>query len=229
MNEEYDKGNSLARKEDKPSEKKQLQRFDGVVQLKRKKTTSVLDWISKMFFSGKTWKDILLEVIEQQVVPEIKDSARNAIVSMIDMKIYKDYTPGATTSTTVNNGSFITKYLDYSAASTSNTQKVLEANQKRDEEIKKSGYELPSFRNEAEARKFLNSLHQEAQRFDSLSVHDVAWKGGIDVDYTWDAYGWTKEQILAVKNPTRLRPPVVVKGVKYTYTIELPTARLLDR
>ena len=226
---EFDNGNSLVRG-DEPEERpqKELEQFDGVAQMKRKQTTSFLSWVSKMFFSGKTWKDILKEVVEQQIVPELKDSARNAIVSAIDMKFYKDYTPGSSVSTTVNNGSFITKYLDYSSASTKSTQQNLEANQKKDEEIRKNGYELPTFTSEEKAMSFLKSMKVEAERFGQLSVHDIAWKQGKNVDYTWDAYGWTKEQILAIKRPTRISPAVVINGVKYTHMIELPKAKLLE-
>lgn len=224
-----DEGNSFARQEgEKKKPDKVLQQFSGVGSAKKRPTNSLLSWLSKMFFSGKSWKDILKEIIEQQVVPELRDSARNAIVSAIDMKIYKDYTPGSPAGTQVSNGGFITKYLDYSAASTKATQKALEANQKKDEEIKKSGYELPAFTNERQAIAFLNSLHQEAERFGSLSVHDIAWKQGKSIDYTWDAYGWPKEMILAVKRPTRISPPMVVNGVKFTHIIELPPAKLLE-
>lgn len=222
-------GNSLIqRDEPKEKEKKELKQFSGVAQAKKKQEKSFFSWISTMFFSGRGWKEILKDIIENQVVPELKDGARNALVSAIDMKIYKDYSPGVTNTTTVNNGSFLTKYLDYSAASTQATKQALEANQKKDEEIKKSGYELPSFTNEHAAMEFLKSMQAEAVRYGQISVHDLAWKQGKNVDYTWDAYGWTKDQILAVKRPSRMSPPLVVNGVKYTHVIELPKARLLE-
>lgn len=226
---EYENGNSLVRKEDiQEKAPKEFKQFSGVTPMKKKQVNSFLGWASRMFFSGRTWKDILKDVVENQIVPELKDGFRNAIVSVIDAKIYKDYTPGSSINTSVNNGSFITKYIDYSSASTKATQQAREANQHKDEEIKKSGYELPSFPNERIAMDFLRSMQAEAHRYGQLSVHDVAWKQGKTVDYTWDAYGWTEDQIMAIKKPTRLSPPVIINNVKYTHVIELPKAKLLE-
>ena len=228
---DLENGNSLVRREEKKEGRapRELKQFSGVASVKRKPVNSFFGWISRMFFSGKTWKEIVKDVIEQQVVPEIKQGARDALVSIIDMKFDKDYTPGpSTTVKTVNNGSFVTQYLDYSAESTKNIKAELEANQKKDEEIRKSGYELPAFTTRDEANAFLASMHAEAGRFGDLSVHDIAMKQGKSIDWTWEAYGWTKEQILAIKGPTRLSKPMVINGVRYNYVIDLPTARVLE-
>jgi hypothetical protein len=231
---DLDNGNSLIRREDnKPSEGKrpprEIEQFSGVAQMKKKQVNSFFSWISRMFFSGKTWKEILRDVIENQVVPELKQGARDALVSVIDMKFDKDFTPGpSSTVKTVNNGSFVTQYLDYSKASTQAIKQELEANQKKEEEIRKSGYELPAFQTRDQANAFLASMHAEVSRFGDFSVHDLAMKQGKKVDWTWEAYGWTKEQILAVKKPTRLSKPIIVNGVRYNYIIELPAAKMLE-
>ena len=213
-----DEGNALvpAPKPEKP--KKDIQQFSGdVAQAKRKPVKGFLKWTSEMFFSGRTWKEIMKDLYEHQIVPGMKNIVRDTLVGMIDAKF--DDIP-ASPSTGTSSGGFITKMIDYSARSTG-TSTVSTATPNK--EPKKSGFELPCFTDIAKANEFLRSMKAEAQRFDNLSVYDIAWKQGKTIDWTWEAYGWTKEMINSIQSPKRLHPPLVIDKKKYEYYIDLPS------
>ena len=218
-----DDGNALVpnNKPDRPA--KELKQFEGVTPVKRKPINGFLKWTSSMFFSGRSWSDILKDLYEHQIVPEVKSTVRNTIVSIVDAKL----SDSNISSTAVNaTGNFLTRYIDYSAKAA--TSSKLSENKKKNEEIKKSGFEMPSFTDWGTAKGFLDSMKAEANRFGQLSVYDIAWKQGKTIDWTWDAYGWTKDMINAIKEPKRLYPPVTVNGEKRCYVIEMPNAILLE-
>lgn len=205
--------------------RKDLPQYDNVGQVKKKEKTDFVKWLNKMFFNGRTWKEIVLDIAENQLVPEIKDGVRNMLVSMIDMRIYKNDTirPSSNRNGYNNNGYGTRNYVDYSSASAQKAK--LEENKKKDEETVKNGYDNPAFYTKSEAIKFLNSMHDYANNYDDMSVFDIAYMSNKKVDYTWDSWGWTSEQILAIKEPTYISS----SGPNgYKWCINLPPAKELD-
>ena len=93
--------------------------------VKKTEKSAFWKWFEEMFLSGRTWKDICLDILNNQLVPEIKDGVRNGLVSLIDMRFYKDSKPAS--SGTPSNGSFITNYVAYGNKS-GQTKAALEAN-----------------------------------------------------------------------------------------------------
>lgn len=184
--------------------------------MKPKEKTAFWKWFEDMFLSGRTWKDILMDILNNQLVPEIKDGVRNGLVSLIDMRIYRDHKP----SSTPGSGNFITNYVNY-ANPNSKTKAALEANKKQEEETVKNGYEIPSFRTEREAMAFLADMHTYVEQFYRMTVLDLATMMKKSVNYTWDKWGWEKEEILAIKRPGHISNP------DNPYIIELPKAHVL--
>jgi hypothetical protein len=218
-----DSNNMIERKQEKrPSveeRRKDLKQFNDVRQAKKKEPNAFWNWIAKMFFSGKTMKEICKEVAEDVLIPGIKDNVRNALVNTIDMKIYEDHNTSATTSGTP--GSFITNYV--SSYDKKKQQKAaLEANQKKEAEVIKSGFEYPAFRSKKQADDFLMSMHAYVQKYETMSVQDLAWMQGKSIDFTWDAYGWQREEILDIKAPKHINNP------ETPWVIMLPKAHEFD-
>ena len=219
---------------------KDIQVFDGVGAVKKKEKTGFNKWFCEMFLSGRTVKEVLLDIINKQLVPEGKDMLINGAVSVLYGIFYKDSTPGQYVTGGGQSGNFITRYIDYSKMSTGTaptknaaTQAALEANQQKDQDILKAGYELPSFPSYQMAKDFLNSMKAEISRYDTMSVYDVSWKRGKTIAWTWNAYGWNKEEILAIREPSRFRQPIVVtdaKGnkIKHTHFIDLPPSHPIE-
>ena len=210
--------NSFKRQEEgRPSfedRKKDLTQFSSAKQIKPKDDNAFWKWIKDMFFSGRTLKDILKDVAENQIIPQAKDNFRNSLVSIIDLKIYKDH---KTTSSSTPSSSFVTNYVKYS-----DTQKrALEENKKKEEETVKSGFEYPAFRTQREAESFIASMHGYVAKYPTMSVLDLAFMQGKSIDFTWDKYGWEREEILAITRPTHISNPDA------PYMINVPKAHLL--
>jgi len=206
-------------KEEKRKEFLEKHQHDGKF-MKPKERTKFGEWFSEMFLSGMTWKQILMKILNEQLVPEIKDGFRNGLVSLIDMRIYKDHKPG-TNSNVGNSASFITNYVAYGNKK-AQTAAALEANKKKEEETVKSGYEIPSFKTLQQAKSFLADMHVYVEKFYRMSVLDLASMMRQNVSYTWDKWGWEKEEILAIKEPTHISNP------DSPYIIELPKAHVLS-
>lgn len=219
-------------------QQKELQVFEGTGSVKKKEKTGFVKWFCEIFWSGRTPKEVILDIIKKQLAPEGKDMLRNGAVAFLDGMIYPDSQPSNYGSG--QSGNFITRYIDYSkmsngSAPTKNaaTQKALEANQQKDQETIKAGYELPSFPSYQMAADFLNSMKAEVTRYDQLSVYDMSWKRGKTIAWTWNAYGWYKDEILAIKQPSRFRQPIVVKdakgnAVKMTHYIDMPPSHPIE-
>lgn len=232
-------GNAFVHHDDEaaPRTKKDIQVFDGVGAVKKRERTGFSKWLCEVFFSGRSLKEILWDIFNEQLVPEGRDMLRNGLVSLIDARFYKDSKPGSYT-VQGSSGNFITRYIDYSKmagkAPTKNaaTEAALAANKEKDKETIQAGYELPSFPNAKSAEDFLNSMKAEADKYEQLSVYDMAWKRGQKVDYGWEEYGWNKDEILAIRAPSRFRQPIVVdfKGqkVKMTHYIDMPPSHPLS-
>lgn len=196
--------------------KKDMQQFSDARQIKKKPENAIWTWVRSMFFSGRSIKDILKDVAENQVVPQMKDNFRNSLVSMIDLGIYKDHQTGSSSTP----GSFITNYVNFSDRKNIQS-KTLEENKKKEQDVINSGYETPAFKNKAQAENFIRSIHAYVNKYQTMSVQDLAWMQGKTVDYTWDKYGWEKEEVLAVTGATHVNNPDA------PWAVILPKAKVL--
>ena len=214
-------GNSFVSQENKRPDfeerKKDMVQYSEAKQLRKKDEHPVWKWIREMFFSGRTFKDIMLDVAENQIVPQMKDNFRNSLVTMIDLGIYKDH---RSSSSATPGASFITNYVNFSDKQ--QTQKRLEENKKNEEKVISSGYETPAFKSKTQADDFLRSIHAYVTKYITMSVQDLAWMQGKTVDYTWDKYGWEKEEVLAVNAPTHVNNPDA------PWAVILPKAHVLN-
>ena len=226
-----DGGNNRPSADERRKDLKQFRDTKGVT---KKEDGAVILWIRKMFFSGKTMKEILLDIAENNVVPWLKDGAYNTVTSLAGQVIYRDHKslpgPGTTTSTS---GSFI-NYVSYADYANKNKQKekatAAETSKKQDEADIQAGFEHPAFENDPpgtkdgktslqKAREFLDEMHRYVRKYHSLSVEDLGWMRGKTVNYAWDKYGWTEEEILAIREPTHISG-----NPKTPYIILMPKA-----
>lgn len=214
--------NSLTRANERPSaeeRRKELKQFTGVKQVRKKEPSAFWAWLARMFFSGRSLKDICVEVAENQIVPGIKDNVRNSLVSMIDMGIYKDHKAGAPANGVP--GSFITNYVAYGDKKKQQNA-ALEATKQKEAETIKSGFENPAFANKKDADDFLMSMKAYVQKYETLSVQDLAWMQGKSIDFTWDKWGWWRDEILAIKAPVHINNPTA------PWMIDMPKAHEFD-
>lgn len=217
--------NSFVRKDenkrpDFEERKKELVQYDNVKQVKKKSGNATIDWLRAMFLSGRTLKDILLDVAENQIIPQIKDNFRNSLVSIIDLGIYKDHR--SSSSSTAPSGSFITNYVQFSNGSSGSTQKKLEAAKEDEKKLVENGYSVPAFKTKREAEDFLHSIHAYLDKQQVLSVLDLAWMQRRTIDYTWDKYGWDREELLKIKDVTH------INNSETPWIVNLPKAHILE-
>lgn len=227
-----DNNNLMPAKPDPPEDrKKDLKQFRGVYSVK-KKDDGAWAWIRRMFFSGRSLKEICMDILEHEVAPSIQDGIYNSAVSFIGKTIYREnqkpgYSGGAGSPTP---GSFITNYVSYSDKKRQQTA-ALEANRKKDEEIVRNGFSNPAFTSLEAAKQFLGEMKAYAQKYDQLSVHELNWMQQKQVAFTWESYGWEYEEIAAIREPSRFIPPVTVdidgQKVKLTHFIDMPKAHEL--
>ena len=211
--------NSFVRQEEgKPSfedRKKDLVQFSSAKQIKKKEENAFWKWTKDMFFSGRTLKEILKDVAENQIIPQAKDNLRNSLVAIIDLKFYKDHK--TTSSSTNPMSNFVTNYVSFS----DKQKKALQENKKKEEETIKSGFEYPAFKTQREAEQFIESMHAYVSKYPTMSVLDITWMQGKTIDFNWDKYGWEKEEILAIRRPTHINNPDA------PYMIDMPKAHVL--
>lgn len=207
--------NSIKNRDKKPD----VKQFDGVTNLKKVEQKSILRWIGNMFFSGKSVKDVCKEVVEQQIVPGMRDNFRNSIVSSLDMLIYKDnqIRPSTPSSPTT---SFVTDYVRFSNPTRKST--ALQQEEKKNEDTIKQGFGYPAFATKQIALTFLNEMKMYVQKYDQISVHTLAYMQKKDIDYVWDAWGWEKQEIMAINEPTH-----VSNNPQFPWVIILPKAHEL--
>ena len=217
--------------EKKDDRKKDLVQFSGVVSVKKKKETGFWNWLARMFFSGRKPKDIAMDVLEHEVVPNIQDGVYNSLVSILGKTIYKENQKVGGGYSSSTPGSFITNYVSYGDKKKQQAA-ALETTKQKEEETVKSGFENPAFTNEKEARDFLNEMKNYVTKYEQMSVHDLAWMQKKIIDYTWEKYGFDKEQILAIQGPSRFVPPMIVEDgngnkIRLTHYIDMPKAHEL--
>jgi hypothetical protein len=201
--------------------------FNGeVAGVKRKqKGGSFLRWLRKMFLSDQKPSDIMKQVIEQQIVPGIKDNFRNSLVSSVDMFIYQSAKPSSTTSNNVAYGKI---FKSGQNAAPANTQSAQQANPKSTDLDK--GFTNPCFRfldtrmdangNRVQGAKDFLQMMKDYD-YPTLSVHTLYMMRKQRIDYTWDAYGWTREEIQNVQI-------VHINNPDYPWMIDLPSAHVIS-
>lgn len=204
----------------KAPQKPPVPEFNGkTAGVKRKQENKVLRWLRKMFLSDQKPSDILMAVVEQQIIPGIKDNFRNSLMSSVDMFIYPNSRP---TNQSSNNISYSRIYNSQNG--NANRVKTQPQPQPQNQTPSTNGVDLsagftnPCFQRLDEANQFLTLM----QNYDypTLSVHTLYMMRKQHIDYTWDAYGWTKEEIAEVK-------VVHINNSDYPWMIDLPSAHVI--
>ena len=157
--------------------------FEGEVGAAKRKKSSFWAWCRKMFLSDRKPSEIMLDVLENQIVPGIKDNVRNSVVSSVDMFIYQSAKPASQTS---NNNSV--SYNNIFRASTTPAPKP-QTTQDQGVDLS-NGFANPCFKTRADAFNFLNNK-MKSYDYPTLSVHTMYMMMSRHIDYTWDKYGWT--------------------------------------
>ena len=206
--------NSHKSREMKQEENKRpdIPEFQGeVAGVKRKaKGGSFLRWMRKMFLSDQKPSDILRQVVEQQIVPGIKDNFRNSLVSSVDMFIYQSAKPNTTSNNNVAYGKIFNSQSNASNKSKPQTEEKPDMNK---------GFTNPCFRSKMDATSFL--IMMKEYDYPTLSVHTLYMMRKQHIDYTWDAYGWTREEIQNVQI-------VHINNTDYPWMIDLPQAHVIS-
>ena len=187
--------------------------FNGeVAGVKRKqKGGSFVRWLRKMFLSDQKPSDILKQVVEQQIVPGIKDNFRNSLVSSVDMFIYQSAKPNATQNNNIAYGKIFN--------SQSNANKPKPQNDQEESPDMNKGFTNPCFKSKMDATSFL--IMMKEYDYPTLSVHTLYMMRKQHIDYTWDAYGWTREEIQNVQI-------VHINNPEYPWMIDLPSAHVIS-
>ena len=192
--------------------------FNGETGSVKRKKSGFLAWCRKMFLSDRKPSEIMMDVLENQIVPGIKDNVRNSVVSSIDMFVYQSAKPASQTSS--NNS---VSYNNIFRAQTS--QKNLpQQTQNSNEADLNNGFTNPTFKTKADAVRFLNEK-MKAYDFPTLSVHTLYMMRGKHIDYTWDKYGWNKEEI-ASWDPNRIITHI--SSPEFPWMINLPQAHVVE-
>ena len=82
----------------------------------------------------------------------------------------------------------------------------------------------PCFQSRKDAEKFL--AHMKSYNYPTLSVHTMYMMRGLCIDYKWDVYGWSMEEI------EKLDPEKIIVRINNTnlhWMLDLPKAHLLSR
>lgn len=208
-------------------EKPPVPQFGGVGGAKRRETGKFGKWFKKMFLSDKSPKEIFKDVIENQVVPGIKDNFRNSLVSSVDQFIYK----GAKTvnqSSSSNHINYNSMYQKQQAQKNNIMRSSAPStnDNSSQEEVKDNGFSNPTFRmrsnpdpNNIGAEQFLAAM--KSREFPTFSVMDLYSMRGQTISWTWDVWGWTKEEIENVKI-------VHINNPDRPWMIDLPPAHLIN-
>lgn len=201
------------------SQKPAVPVFEGeTAQAKRKSGNSFLKWCRKMFLSDRKPKDILREIVEFRIVPGIKDNVRNSAMATIDSFIYPGSGPSG--PQTSQNGVNYNKIYSggYSTAPQPPQQ---QAQSQKAEELNK-GFTNPCFRTQTDAMTFLQMM--KSYDYPTLSVHTLYMMQKKHIDYTWDAYGWTQQEIAAL-GPGSIRH--ISGDPNWPWMINLPEAHVI--
>lgn len=194
--------------------------FDGDVAGAKRKKSGFWAWMRKMFLSDRKPSEIMMDVVENNLVPGIKDNFRNGLVSSLDMFIYQSSKP---TSPTPGNNSI--SYNNIFRASTAPAKPQTPAPAANNNGVDMSnGFVNPCFRTRIEAERFLKDK-MKSYDYPTLSVHTMYMMMSKHIDYTWDVYGWTKEEI-ASWDPSKII--VHINSSDWPWMIDLPQAHMIS-
>lgn len=197
--------------------------------VKRNNAHPFLKWCKRMFLSDRKPKDIMKEIIEQRIVPGIKDNMRNSAMATIDSFIY----PGvsAAPASTQNGVTNYNKVFNNQQQRSGYPQTAQQPQTKQDE--LKNGFSNPCFKHrntrsfpdghkEGGAEDFLALM--KGYDYPTLSVHTMYMMQGKHIDYTWDAYGWNQSEIQAL-GPGNIRQ---TGNAEWPWMIVLPEAHVIS-
>ena len=207
---------SNSHKSQEEAKKPDIPEFQGeVAGVKRKnRGGKFLRWLRKMFLSDQKPSEIFMNVVENQIVPGIKDNFRNSLVSSVDMFIYQSAKPASTSS---NNNVAYGKIFNSASNNTVKTQS--QPKQTESTPDMNNGFTNPCFRSKMDATSFLIMMKQ--YDYPTLSVHTLYMMRKQHIDYTWDAYGWTREEIQNVQI-------VHINNPDFPWMIDLPQAHVIS-
>ena len=192
--------------------------FEGDVGGAKRKKSNLGAWLKKMFLSDRKPSEILLDVVENQIVPGIKDNVRNSVVTGIDSFIYQNAAPPRTSS---NN----TVSYNNIFRSQPNLPRPQQPQQTDNQGVDLSnGFVNPCFRTRMEAKNFVD---QKMKTYDypTLSVHTMYMMMRKHIDYTWDAYGWNREEIASWDSDKIVKH---IQAKDYPWMVDLPSAHVIS-
>ena len=204
-------------KKSKENAKPEIVPFDGEVAGVKRKGKGFWAWMRKMFLSDRKPSEIMMDILENQIVPGIKDNVRNSTVGMLDGLIYQNSRPSQNAS---NNS---VSYNNIFRASTAPAKQPSQANNNNGVDLS-SGFVNPCFKTRIEAERFLNGK-MKTYDYPTLSVHTMYMMMSKHIDYTWDAYGWTKEEI-ASWDPNKIITHI--NSSEWPWMINLPQAHVIS-
>ena len=202
------------------SQKPEIVPFQGQVAGVKRKQFSFLKWLKKNFLGDQRPRDILRKVIEDQIVPGIKDNFRNSMVSSLDMFIYQSAKPANQNSS--NNTIQYNNIFRSQTTTVQRSQPQQTAPQTTTVDLS-SGFSNPCFKNRSDAERFLNQM--KLYDYPTLSVHTMYMMRSQHIDYTWDAYGWTREEIAKWDNS---RIIVHINNADWPWMLDLPQAHVIS-
>ncbi len=188
--------------------------FEGETKQARRKTGGFWRWMKRMFLSDRTPKEIMKEIVEFRIVPGIKDNFRNSAMATLDSFIYPGSSAGPVST---QSGINYNKVYNNSGAPRAVSQPAKDT---KTDEINR-GFGNPCFKSQQEAMNFLSMM--KSYDYPTLSVHTMYMMQRKHIDYTWDAYGWNREEILAL-GVGAIRH---ISDPDWPWMIELPEAHLV--
>lgn len=202
------------------STKPEITPFDGEVAGAKRKKNGFWAWMRKMFLSDRKPSEIAMDVLENNIVPGIKDNFRNGLVSSLDMFIYQ-----SSKAPNTNNSHNGVNYNNIFRSQTSSKPAAPAAQATNNNGVDLSnGFVNPCFKTRIEAERFLMDK-LKAYDYPTLSVHTMYMMMSKHIDYTWDKYGWTKEEI-ASWEPSKIITHI--NSTDWPWMIDLPQAHLVS-
>ena len=213
-------GNSLKSQQQQQQEPKDnrppVPVFQGESGQARRKEHKFLKWCRKMFLSDRKPKDILMEIVEYRIIPGIKDNMRNSAMATIDSFIYPNSGPSG--PSTSQNGINYNRMFNNGSVPAPTPQ-----SQQSTQKEENKGFNNPTFRTQSDAMTFLGIMKN--YDYPTLSVHTLYMMLQKHIDYTWDAYGWNREEILAL-NQSCIRH--INGNPEWPWMISLPEAHIIS-
>lgn len=192
--------------------------FDGEVAGAKRKKSGFWAWMKKMFLSDRKPSEIIMDVLENNVVPGIKDNFRNSLVTGLDGFIYQNSAPTNGRSQGTNGVNYNNIYRTNAAP-----QKPAEAQNNNGIDLS-NGFVNPCFKTRIEAERFLNGK-MKSYDYPTLSVHTMYMMMSRHIDYTWDKYGWNREEI-ATWDASKIITHI--NSSEFPWMINLPQAHVIS-